>query len=216
MVRKSSKKIIISLISRILGTPVKDAVKAVESVGLASYAVGIGSAFSETNLAANKELSMIAFDKPEYILKAHDYNVFLETFAELNRDFCSVLQTPRIGLMWRSAPLQPNERRYFRIPIPDEGAVRINVKSNGTISGYYSFVEKNPDSALYDGRIGRNQTSLLVQKQNMIWKDGSVRASNEIYVTVQGNPFGGSEFTLELEEVKDGAAAIKGQAIVRG
>ncbi len=51
--------------------------------------------------------------------------------------------------------LNSEEKRYFQYEFPSEGtsSLNINIQSTGELSGWYSYTEATPNSAVYDGLI---------------------------------------------------------------
>lgn len=113
-----------------------------------SFSVGIGS---NTNQA---ELLQIAYGDPSHVFSLTSFDALADFFYRLNMEACTVPQRPAVN-QFITDQLKRNERRYYAYDVPPEGLTVKLDTDNGETRGYYSYTEKTPSSAIYDGQFDR-------------------------------------------------------------
>jgi hypothetical protein len=133
-----------------------EAMMAVRARGLVPFSVGIGSDIDYP------ELLQIALLDPKRVFMVSDYDALAEFFYHMNSATCEVPQQPALGTN-QTGRLNPDERRYFQYSFPAINiGLNINIRSTGqgVLSGWYSYSEPTPNSAVYDGVIQPGSISI--------------------------------------------------------
>ncbi|KAI1286366.1 Collagen alpha-1(XII) chain [Halotydeus destructor] len=113
---------------------------------ITTIAVGIGSSI------ARDQLLTIAGQDSGRVFDMTSYQALLEAFKYFAGVVCSVPEKPAIDDVIQDK-VSMKEKRFYEYMVRNEGVtVNINV-SMGEITGYYSFSEPKPSSAIHDGVI---------------------------------------------------------------
>lgn len=170
-------------------TSVPAAAAAIQAAGILSIAVGIGNAVLD-------ELRIIAGGIEENVIPVDDYAAFAELIAQMNGDVCRMPQTPPIGTN-STGVVEMNERRYYEIlQQPDGITVKVYTKMTGRFTGWYSYSEPNPNTAIYDGLLTDDATYIPTVSGRLA-RDGEQR----VYITIQGTTADEvTEYNLLIEE----------------
>ncbi|XP_021949111.1 uncharacterized protein LOC110846614 [Folsomia candida] len=158
------------------------AVAAVKTANLTSFAVGIGN---EQDIRES-ELQQIALNDSSRVFRVNDYEALAEFFFQMNKATCEVPQEPEIGDE-HNGTLNKNEKRYFKYQIPDAGFT-LNLLTSGQISGWYSYTEQTPNSAVHDGLI---LTHTFIQ---------SAMENSVVHIALQGDSVDPTEYNIRTDE----------------
>ncbi|CAH0768235.1 unnamed protein product [Bemisia tabaci] len=120
--------------------------------GIIPCAFGIGNDIDDS------ELLEIANNISDYKFRTESYYSLQQQIVLIARWVKTLPQTLKMGFETSETLKEANEKRHYRLEVPENGTTIRLVNERGESRGYWTYADERPSSALYDGTIYGGET----------------------------------------------------------